>query len=490
MGKCSDARHPHFSELRRAQQYAADEHSPAASREIFIQMSQNVLVIDDEPNLRHVLTVVLEKAGYSVSSAADGMEALSLTETKPFDVILCDLRMPGMDGLSFLKETSTRELKAAIIMMSAYGTIDTAVEAMKLGATDYISKPFRPDEILLKLGQIEERNRLRQENIRLRDAVEEAFSFQNIVAKSASMQRIFDTIQKISDYKTTVLITGESGTGKELIARAIHHNGERKRNPMVAINCGGLPENLLESELFGHVKGAFTDAKKDKKGLFQEASSGTLFLDEIAELSLSLQVKLLRVLEDEMVRPVGSTQSIKVDVRIIAATARDLTEAVQRATFRDDLFYRINVLSIHVPPLRDRKEDIPILTNHFIEKFNKRLHKGIQGIRPDALQDLINYSWPGNVRELENVIERTIVLTERHQICRDELPDEIRGGPARRGDPWPLDTISLKANIMALEKALIQKALRDTNNNRTRAAKLLGISHPTLLSKIKTYGIS
>jgi two-component system response regulator AtoC len=453
-------------------------------------MSGNILVIDDEPNLRHMLTAVLEKVGYTASSAADGVEALSLTETKPFDVILCDLRMPRMDGLAFLKHAATKGLDTAIIMMSAYGTIDTAVEAMKLGAADYISKPFKPDEILLKLAQIEERNRLRQENIRLRDAVQQTFSFQNIVAKSQSMRKIFDTIQKIADYKTTVLITGESGTGKELIARAIHYNGARKHKPMVAVNCGGLPENLLESELFGHVKGAFTDAARDKKGLFQEASGGTLFLDEIAELPLSLQVKLLRVVQDEIVRPVGSTQSVKVDVRIISATAQDLAEAVKQGTFRDDLFYRINVLSIQVPPLRDRKEDIPLLVNHFTEKFKKRLNKEIKGVRPEALQALLDYPWPGSVRELENVIERTMVLTERIEIHLNELPEEIRSSPAATPHLWPTNSISLKANTMALEKTLIQRALKETNKNRTHAAKLLEISHPTLLSKMKTYGIS
>jgi two-component system response regulator AtoC len=453
-------------------------------------MSKNILVIDDEPNLRHMLSAVLEKAGYTVSSAADGMEALSLTETKPLNVILCDLRMPRMDGLAFLKHAATKGLDAPIIMMSAYGTIDTAVEAMKLGAADYISKPFKPDEILLKLGQIEERNRLRQENIRLRDAVQQTFSFQNIVAKSESMRKIFDTIKKIADYKTTVLITGESGTGKELIARAIHYNGARKHKPIVAVNCGGLPENLLESELFGHVKGAFTDAVRDKKGLFQEASGGTLFLDEIAELPLSLQVKLLRVVQDEMVRPVGSTQSVKVDVRIIAATAQDLAEAVKQGHFRDDLFYRINVLSIRVPPLRHRKEDIPLLVNHFTKNFKKRLNKEIKGVRPEALQALMDYPWPGSVRELENVIERTMVLTERFEIHLDELPEEIRGGPATTHEPWLANSISIKANTMALEKTLIQRALKETNNNRTHAAKLLEISHPTLLSKMRTYGIS
>jgi two-component system response regulator AtoC len=453
-------------------------------------MAKNILVIDDEPNLRHMLSVVLEKAGYAVSSAEDGLEALSLAENTSFDIVLCDLRMPKMDGLAFLQEAAARGLEAAIIMMSAYGSISTAVEAMKLGAADYISKPFKPDEILLKLGQIEERNRLRQENIRLRNAIKETFSFQNIVAKSESMRNIFETIKKIADYKTTVLITGESGTGKELIARAIHHNGVRKHGPMVAINCGGLPENLLESELFGHVKGAFTDAGKDKRGLFQEADQGTLFLDEMAALSLSLQVKLLRVLEDGIVRPVGSNRAEKVDVRIIAATAQDLAEAVKQRAFRDDLFYRINVLSVEVPPLRERKEDIPLLVNHFIERFNKRLQKQIQGIRPDALQAIMEYPWPGNVRELENVVERVMVLTDRSEIHADELPEEVgTRSPAER-DLLPTDSISLKVNTKVLEKTLIQKALRETDNNRTRAAKLLEISHPTLLSKMKAYDIS
>ncbi|MDY6987132.1 MAG: sigma-54 dependent transcriptional regulator [Thermodesulfobacteriota bacterium] len=451
---------------------------------------KKILVIDDEPNMRHMLTVVLKRAGYEVADAANGAEALSLLEGRVFDLILCDVRMPEMDGLAFLKHMADRGIDITTIVMSAYGSIDTAVEAMKLGATDYVSKPFKPDEILLKLAQIEERNQLREENLRLRSAVEETFSFQNMVAKSKAMGKIFEAIRKIADYKTTVLITGESGTGKELIAKAIHYNGVRKDKPMVAVNCGGLPENLLESELFGYVKGAFTDAARDKRGLFQEASGGTLFLDEIGELPLSLQVKLLRVLQDELVRPLGSTESIKADVRIIAATAANLAESVKEGTFRDDLFYRINVLLIEVPALRERKEDIPLLVNHFIEKFNKRLNRKITGFRPDALQALMDYRWPGNVRELENVIEKTMVLTERQEIGRSELPDEIKGQNGTAAPTWPLKGVMLKPNIMALEKTLIEKALKETNNNRTRAAKLLGISHPTLLSKMKTCGIS
>jgi two-component system response regulator AtoC len=453
-------------------------------------MPRNVLVIDDEPNMRHMLTVVLEKAGYAVAGAADGLDALSLLENTVFDLILCDMRMPRMDGLAFLRHVTERGINTTTIVMSAYGTIDTAVEAMKLGAADYISKPFKPDEIILKLSQIEERRQLREENLRLRDALQETFSFQNMVAKSKAMRKIFETIRKIADYKTTVLITGESGTGKELIAKAIHYNGARKNKPMVAVNCGGLPESLLESELFGHVKGAFTDAARDKTGLFQEASRGTLFLDEIGELPLSLQVKLLRVLQDEMVRPLGSTESHKVDVRIIAATGANLAEKVKEGSFRDDLFYRINVLLIEVPALRDRKEDIQLLVNHFIEKFQKRLKKNLKGIRPEALQVLLDYPWPGNVRELENVIERTMVLTERSEIHVDELPDKIQTAPASVEALWPCKEISLKTNIMSLEKALIRKALQETDNNRTRTARLLGISHPTLLSKMKTYGIS
>jgi two-component system response regulator AtoC len=451
---------------------------------------KQVLIIDDEANMRHMLTEVLEREGYQVTAASDGLGALSVLKDRFFDLILCDLRMPQMDGLTFLKEISERGLDATTIVMSAYGSIDTAVEAMKQGAADYISKPFKSDEILLKLAQTEERNRLRRENLRLRKEVLEEFSFGNMVAKSKPMKEIFETIRKIADYKTTTLITGESGTGKELIARAIHYNGVRKNAPIVAVNCGGLPENLLESELFGYVQGAFTDAVKDKAGLFQEANRGTLFLDEIGDLPLQLQVKLLRVLQDEIVRPLGSTDNIKVDVRIVAATAADLTDKIRQGTFRDDLFYRINVLHIEVPPLRDRKEDIPMLVEHFVRKFNKRLNKGLKGFSSEALQVLLDYPWPGNVRELENLIERTMVLTEHEEIPLKDLPEEVYEHPTTRASSWPCSGLSIKANTMALEKVLIENALKETNRNRTHAARHLEISYPTLLAKMKVYGIS
>lgn len=449
---------------------------------------KKILVIDDEPNMRHVLSVILKKTGYTVTTAADGKNGLALFEEGDFDAVLCDIRMPEMDGIDFLKAAIGRKADAVVIMMSAYGTVDTAVEAMKMGAADYISKPFKPDEILVKLKQTEERIQLRHENALLRDAVRKTFGFENIVAKSKIMRNIFKTVQKIADHKTTVLITGESGTGKELIAKAIHYNGIRKNTPLIAINCGGVPEHILESELFGHVKGAFTDAIRDKKGLFAEANGGTLFLDEIGELPMSLQVKFLRALQDEEIRPLGSNRSIKVDIRIIAATAKDLSKEVKNNTFRDDLFYRINVLPIVLPPLRERKEDIPLLVDHFIRKFNLRLNKTVRGIHPNAIQRLVERTWRGNVRELENVIERTMVMMDHDTINIEDLPSEVRGD-REIGDAFSFDSFSVKANTVFLEKMLIERALKQTKGNRTQTAKLLEISHPTLLYKMKEYSI-
>jgi two-component system response regulator AtoC len=367
--------------------------------------------------------------------------------------------------------------------------LDTAVEAMKLGAYDYISKPFKPDEIILTLKKAEERERLRRENLFLKKEVQKEYSFENIISKNERMTQIFDTIRKVAKYKSTILITGESGTGKELVAKAIHFNSDRSNNPFVPVNCGAIPENLLESELFGHTKGSFTNAVRTKKGLFEEADGGTMFLDEIGELPFQLQVKLLRVLQDGEIRRVGDSRPIKIDVRIIAATVKDLDKEVREDKFRDDLFYRLNVLPIKIPPLKERREDIPLLVDHFIHKYSRELNHPIQEISQEALNCLLNYSWNGNVRELENVIERAIVLTDSNQIQVENLPLEIQSPREESRVSLLNDELSIKKASRYLEMDLIKKALHKTNGNHTHAAKLLEISHRALLYKIKEYGV-
>jgi two-component system response regulator AtoC len=451
---------------------------------------KRILIVDDEENFRHMLSVILKKENYEVESASNGEEGLKKVALSPFDQILCDIRMPQMDGMEFLKEVQKTGAEAAIIMMSAYGTVDTAIEAMKLGAYDYISKPFKPDEIILTLKKAEERERLRRENELLRKQVQKEYSFKNIVSKNEKMLNIFEVIKKVAPYKSTILITGESGTGKELIARALHYNSDRSQLPFIPINCGAIPENLLESELFGHVKGAFTDAVRTKKGLFEEADGGTLFLDEIGELPPPLQVKLLRVLQDGEIRKVGESKSIQIDVRIVTATVKDLVKEVNEGRFREDLFYRLNVLPIHIPPLRERKEDIPLLVQHFINKYSQSMNKKITGITPKALDTLLNYKWYGNVRELENTIERAIVLTDKEMIELENLPVEIQNFKDQvEFTPLAEEEHSIKRASRFLEMNLIKKALKKTKGNHTHAARLLEISHRALLYKIKEYGI-
>jgi len=453
-------------------------------------MSTNrILLIDDEENFRHMLSVILKKRGYDVEAASNGIDGLKKVDTGSYDTVLCDIRMPQMDGLEFLQEAQKAGCESTIIMMSAYGTLDTAIEAMKLGAYDYISKPFKPDEIILTLKKAEERERLRRENLFLKKEVQKEYSFENIISKNERMAQIFDTIQKVAKYKSTILIAGESGTGKELVAKAIHFNSDRSDHPFVPVNCGAIPENLLESELFGHTKGSFTNAVRTKKGLFEEADGGTLFLDEIGELPVQLQVKLLRVLQDGEIRRIGDSKAIRIDVRIIAATIKDLDKEVREGKFRDDLFYRLNVLPIKIPPLRDRKEDISILVDHFIQKYSRELNKLSEGITPEALNCLLNYNWNGNVRELENVIERAIVLTESNQIQVENLPIEIQNPKEESRFSLLNDELSIKKASRYLEIDLIKKALNKTKGNHTHAAKLLEISHRALLYKIKEYGI-
>jgi two-component system response regulator AtoC len=450
---------------------------------------RRVLVVDDEENLRLVLRTLLRRHGYEVETAPSGEEALALVDSFGPDVVLTDVRMPKMGGLDLLATLKAKGNEATVIVMSAYGNMDLAIEAMKAGAYDYVQKPFKPDEVVLALRKAEERESLRRENRALRDEIRKEHRFEDILAKSAKMQDIFRTVAKIAEYKTTVLVTGESGSGKELVARAIHRRSKRS-GAFVAVNCGAIPENLLESELFGHKKGAFTDANQDRRGLFEEAHGGSLFLDEIGELPLALQVKLLRVLEDEKIRRLGETRDIQVDVRIITATHRDLPTETKAGRFREDLFYRLNVLLIHCPPLRERREDIPLLIDHFLSRNNARLGTSIRGLDTEARRLLYEYAWPGNVRELENTIERAMVLTEGDTITAPDLPERVR--EAR--DPVQMQLasgeLSVKKTMRIIEEILIRRALQKTKGNRTRAAEILEISHRALLYKIKDYIIS
>jgi two-component system response regulator AtoC len=450
---------------------------------------RRVLVVDDEENLRVVLRTLLRRHGYEVETAPTGDEALALVDSFGPDVVLTDVRMPKMGGLDLLATLKAKGNEATVIVMSAYGNMDLAIEAMKAGAYDYVQKPFKPDEVVLALRKAEERESLRRENRVLRDEIRKEHRFEDILAKSAKMQDIFRTIAKIAEYKTTVLVTGESGAGKELVARAIHRRSKRT-GPFVAVNCGAIPENLLESELFGHKKGAFTDAVQDRRGLFEEANGGSLFLDEIGELPLALQVKLLRVLEDEKIRRLGETRDLQVDVRIVAATHRDLSSETKAGRFREDLFYRLNVLLIHCPALRDRREDIPLLIEHFLARNNARLGTSIRGLDTEARRLLYEYAWPGNVRELENTIERAMVLTEGDMITAADLPERVR--EAR--DPVQMQLasgeLSVKKTMRIIEEILIRRALQKTKGNRTRAAEILEISHRALLYKIKDYQIT
>ncbi len=457
------------------------------------EMSKRVLLVDDEEVVRKVLSALLGSHGYQVETAVNGKEALEKIAAGFFDHIITDLSMPVMDGLTLLQALQEMEVDAIRTVISGKTELTSVSQAFKLGASDFIAKPFQSDqEILLTLRQAEEKGRLQKDNIRLQKALEDKYVFANIVARSRAMTAIFQTITKIADYKTTVLITGESGTGKELIARAIHYNSIRKNQPFIDVNCGGIPENLLESEMFGYVKGAFTDAHRTKKGLFEEASGGTLFLDEIGDMPLPLQVKLLRALQEEEVRPLGYGQSIKVDVRIIAATAKRLRDQVRDKQFRDDLFYRINVLAIEVPPLRERREDIPLLVDYFVKKYNQRLGLAITDIDKGCLHKLIHYGWPGNVRELENVIERGMALADGDVLTVKNLPAELFQGGAGTSAGIDLANagFSIKQNRAIMERHLIAKALTETGGNRTHAAGLLEISIPALLYKMKEYGLS
>ncbi|MBW2146059.1 MAG: sigma-54-dependent Fis family transcriptional regulator [Deltaproteobacteria bacterium] len=448
-----------------------------------------ILVVDDEENMLHMLSAILRREGYSVTTALSGQKGLEAMETEPFDFVLADIRMPGMDGMALLDEIQKLGHDTTVIMMSAYGSVDIALEAVKRGAYDYISKPFKSGEVALALKKALERERLRRENIRLRRTVEKEFGLEGMIARSPGLRGVVQAIRRVADLRTTVLIQGESGTGKELVARAIHQNGVRKDRPFVAVNCGAIPENLLESELFGHTKGAFTDARSARKGLFEEAHGGTLLLDEVGELPLNLQVKLLRVLQEGEIRLVGGVKTTPIDVRVVASTIRDLALEVKEGRFREDLFFRLNVFPIQVPPLRERPDDIPPLVEHFVDKCRRQVGKDVVGVEPRAMERLLRYPWPGNVRELENVIERAIIMADSERIREEDLLIE-----RRRSIRVPLsmalgEELSVKRVGRMVEADLIRRALDRTDGNRTRAARLLEMSHPSLLAKMKQYGI-
>jgi len=448
----------------------------------------NILVVDDELGLRHTLTLILQAEGHTVRAANDGASALDRVADISPDLIICDVRMPGLDGLAFLEKYKETGGSALVIMMSAYGDDDAALEAIRRGAYDFIPKPFRADQVLLVLRKAIEREGLRREVAQLHDEIVALRAPSGIVGRSPRIAQAIALADKVARHPSTVLITGESGTGKELIARHIHDASPRASRPFVAVNCAAIPESLLESELFGHAKGAFTGAIAERQGLFEEAHEGTLFLDELGDLPVPLQVKLLRALQEGEVRRVGDNASRGVDVRLVAATARDLESDVAEGKFRADLYYRINVVRIHLPALRERSEDVPELVRHFVDRFNRRLGLHVTGVTPAAMRALVEYPWPGNVRELENVVERAMVLTDGPQLAVEQLPTLTMPVTRNESAASPLD-LSVKRRTEELERALIKEALERTRGNRTRAAKLLDLSHRALLYKIRDYGL-
>ena len=453
--------------------------------------NEKVLVVDTDNKITDSFSTLLSSAGYGVAVADSAAGAIVQATAGDFEVIIASLELGDMSGLELVRELRSRGIISAVILVAAETNVSIMLDAIRVGAYDCLAKPISGDELLLAIRKARERDRLKVENALLRDQVSKRFSFHNIVSKNDQMLSLFETVKKIAQYKTTVMIYGESGTGKELIAQAIHYNSDRRSKRFVAINCGAIPENLLESELFGHKRGSFTDATRDKKGLFEEAEGGTLLLDEVGELPLHLQVKLLRVLQENEIRPVGDNRAVPIDVRIIAATLRDLEHDVALGRFRDDLYYRLNVISLKIPPLRERREDIPLLVNYFLKRNQEKLGLGVYGIKKDAMAALMEHTWPGNIRELENCIERAMILTEGEEITRASLPQAVFGeGDSSAYELISSDELSIKVHSRAVEERLIQKALEKTKGNRTHAAKLLEISHRTLLYKLKEYKLA
>jgi two-component system, NtrC family, response regulator PilR len=457
-------------------------------------IKDKILVADDEQSMREFLDIMLKKEGYKVSLASNGEEVVKLIDNDLFDLVLLDIRMPKLDGISALKKIKANSPETIVIMITAYASADTAIKAMKEGAYDYITKPFRVEEIKLIIKNALEKKNLQKENILLKQVVRDRYHFGNIIGQSPKMVALYDLLEKVSPTKTNILITGESGTGKELVAKAIHYNSPRQEKPFVTLNCGAIPESLIESELFGHMKGAFTDAIATKKGLFEVADEGTILLDEISELPLLMQVKLLRVLQDKEFKRVGGTEDIRVDVRIISATNKDLEEEVKEKHFREDLFYRLNVIQIKLPSLRERKEDIPLLTNHFLKKYSEELNKNISKFSPEALQILLRYEYPGNVRELQNIIERALALESGQELTAHNLSSYLSEQPLLKKGPIdieiPNEGIDLEKMVEDLERTLLLKALDKTKGVKKKAAELLNINFRSMRYRLEKYGLN
>ncbi len=457
-------------------------------------LRDKILAVDDEQSMREFLDIMLKKEGYKVTLASNGEEVLKLLEKDLFDLVLMDIRMPRLDGISTLKKIKEISPETIVIMITAYASADTAITAMKEGAYDYITKPFKIEEIKLIIRNALEKKNLQKENTLLKQVVRERYHFENILGQSTKMLALYKLLEKIAPTKTNILVTGESGTGKELVAKALHYNSPRKEKPFVTLNCGAIPESLIESELFGHMKGAFTDAIATKKGLFEIADEGTIFLDEISELPLLMQVKLLRVLQDREFKRVGGTEDIRVDVRIISATNKDLEEAVREKKFREDLYYRLNVIQIKLPPLRERREDIPLLAMHFLRKYTEELNKDIGTISPEALRILFGYDFPGNVRELQNIIERAVALEGSQELTTQNLASYLNEQlPIKKGTldlEIPNEGIDLEKIVADIEKTLLLKALDKTKGIKKRAAELLHINFRSMRYRLEKYGLN
>jgi len=450
--------------------------------------NEKILVIDDSPEIVNLFSDYLQTEGYEVDTAGDGAIGISLVERNSYDLIVTDLKMPGTDGMEVLKYIREHSPDTLCIILTGYGTVKSAVEAIKMGAFDYLTKPVKMDEILVTFQRAFEYRDLKRENLHLRSQLKKKYRFENIIGDSEEMQKVFEVIEKVADTDSTVLILGESGTGKELVAKAIHYNSYRREKPFVPVNCAAIPGELLESELFGHEKGAFTNAIRMRIGRFELANGGTVFLDEIGDMNPMLQSKLLRVLQERQFERVGGIKTIKTDIRIIAATHQNLKALVQQRKFREDLYYRLNVIPIEIPPLREKKSDIPLLAHYFLDQFNRRKKKRIRGIREDAMARLVQYEWPGNVRELENTIERVIILLDGDFVTPADLPDKFQGIPRRETTPpadIPESGISLDDAVNEFERNLIMQALIKTGWVKNKAAQLLNLNRTTLIEKIR-----